>query len=476
MKTVLFLMNGFGIEGKDSYSVYDVNVVPNIENLRNRYLFQTLSTNNKSMYEGFRNISLEIGELYNYHVYNRESLNNHVFSNPNYVDLKNKLEEKKSKLHMFVFVDKSPMIVENLRSFLKNINVNQDKKIFLHLVLACSNYEDYPLIIETLSKINIELNELATIGMVFGLGTMLNDNPVTELNFFLKMFISEVGEKWQSFSQKLDVSYKTKKAPTSMNPFVVNTGFSIGNDDLCMIWNYDNIDITNFINGIKAINYGSEKTNNISFYSLFPIKYTTQIPYILNYEVASKCLASNMKGLGFKTLVLTESKHVNVINYYLNGLQNINNPDISYLSIDNNMYDADTLVNIINTYPQELIIFNYDITKVENIEELQDILKKVDNVIGAIYKNTEKNSYSIIISSLYGMEKTMPNSKGEICHVIYSKVPIIYVDAFINRKNYLIDEGSVNELFKMCYKAINKKYPGETLINKKNFLYRLIFK
>ena len=476
MKTILLLMNGFGIEGKNSYTVYDANILPNIENLRNRYLFQTLTTNNKTMYEGFRNISLEIGELYNYHVFNRELQNMHIFSNSNYQNLKKNLEEKNSKLHLFVFVDKSPMIVENLKNFLRDINKERNKKIFLHLVLTCSNYEDYPLIIETLSKINIELNEEATIGLVFGLETMLNNNPVVELNFFLKMMISEVGEKWQSFSQKLDVSYKTKKSPTSIKPFVVNTGFSLGNDDLCMIWNYDNIDITNFINGIKAINYGTEKKNNISFISLFPIKYTENIPYILNYETATNSLATNMKGLGFKTLVLTESKHVNVLNYYLNGLVNVNNPDISYLSIDNSMYDVDSLVNIINTYPQEFIIINYDVTNVSSIEELQEKLKKIDNVIGGIYKNTEKTSYSIIISSLFGMEKTMPNGKEEICHVIYNKVPIIYIDGFINRKNYLIEEGDVNGLFKICYKTIDKKYPGQSLIVKKNFLYRLVFK
>ena len=476
MKTILFLMNGFGIEGKNSYSVYDANIIPNIEYLRNRYIFQTLNTNNKTMYEGFRNISLEIGELYNYHIFNRESLNNNLYKNSIYLNLKKSIEEKKSKLHMFVFVDKSTMIVENLKSFLKNINKDHDKKIFLHLVLTCSNYEDYPLIIDTLSKINIELNEEATIGLVFGLETMLNNNPITELNFFLKMLITEVGEKWQSFSQKLDVSYKTKKSPTSMKPFVVNNGFSIDKNDLCMIWNYDKIDITNFINGIKSINYKDENQNNIEFYSLFPITYNDNIPYLLNYEVARKSLASNMKGLGFKTLVITESKHVNVLNYYFNGLENINNPDITYLGIDNIMYDTNSLVNIINTYKEELMIFNYDVTNIKSIEELQEILKKIDDVIGGIYKNTEKNSYSIIISSLYGMEKNIPNNKGEICHVLYNKVPIIYVDAFINKKNYLIEEGSVNELLKICYKTINKKYPGETLVNKKNFLYRLIFK
>jgi hypothetical protein len=74
------------------------------------------------------------------------------------------------------------------------------------------------------------------------------------------------------------------------------------------------------------------------------------------------------------------------------------------------------------------------------------------------------------------MEKTIPNEKEEICHVLYNKVPLIYVDSFITKRDYILDEGSVNGLFKVCYKSIDRKYPGDTLISKKNFLYRLIFK
>ena len=73
MKTVLFLINGFGIENKESYSVYDASILPNIDFLRTRYLFQTLNSANKTIYEGFRNMSLEVGEIYNYHIFSRES-------------------------------------------------------------------------------------------------------------------------------------------------------------------------------------------------------------------------------------------------------------------------------------------------------------------------------------------------------------------------------------------------------------------
>ena len=98
--------------------------------------------------------------------------------------------------------------------------------------------------------------------------------------------ITEMGEKWTSYKQKLDFSYGTKSAPSGVKPFVVNSGFSVGNNDLFMIWNYDNIDISNFINGVKLIDYGTV-TNNILFYSLFKVTYKEDIKHILNFEIAT---------------------------------------------------------------------------------------------------------------------------------------------------------------------------------------------
>ena len=45
MKTVLFLINGFGIEQKGSYSVYNKELMPNFDRLMNEYMFQTLESN-----------------------------------------------------------------------------------------------------------------------------------------------------------------------------------------------------------------------------------------------------------------------------------------------------------------------------------------------------------------------------------------------------------------------------------------------
>lgn len=476
MKTVLMLINGFGIEKDESFEVYKPELMPNFDKLMKKYIFARLSSDVRTIYEGYRNMSLEIGELYNYHIYTRENQNGKIKQNETVNKIISDLNTRKSKLHLFAFVDTSVKISENLKSFLKTINENKDKQIFIHPVLTSTNYEDYPKITDTLSRINVDISEYATIGMVLGLETILNSNPVIELNFFIKTLISEVGERWQSFKQKLDVSYGTKKSPTSIKPFVVNTGFSVGNNDMFLIWNYDNIDLSNFINGIKAINYGQDVANNITFSSLFPITYKENISYILNYELSEKSLAGNMKGLGFKTAVLAKTQDINVINYYLNGLDSTNNPDITYLDIEKIQYNVESVINVINTYPDDLFILNYDITDCDSIEKLENRLTTIDKVIEGIYNMFVGNDINFIISSIYGMEKNLPNEKEEICHLKYGKVPFIYINRKITRKDYIVNDGNINELLKVCYKAISKDYKGDTMIERKNFLYRLIFK
>lgn len=475
MRTVLFLINGFGIEAKESYSVYDEKLMPNFDKLSKQYMFSTLNSTAYNTVDGFRTMSLEMDELYNYNIYSRDALSGKVATNTTVTSINSSLNERKSKLHLLCFVDTSEKIVDNLKHFLTLINKEHDKKIFLHIVLTSSNYQDYPAILGVLSKINIELGELATIGMVMGLSNLLNSNPQVEMNFFLRTMISEVGEKWSSFKQKLDFSYGTKSTPLSVKPFVVNSGFGINDNDIMMIWNYDNLDISNFINTVKAINYG-DKPNTITFFSLFPITYKDKIPHILDFEVASKSLATNMKGLGFKSLIACEKEDINGINYYLNGLEMVNNPNISFVCLNDKLYDVPTMLSLINNYKQELLVINYNITNVKTVEELKDLLSKIDIVVGAIYENMAHESYSIVISSLYGMNQTLDSSTGEICNIKYNRVPIVYIDNFITKKDYLINNGDIADLLKVCYKNISKDYPGESLVTKKNFLYRLIFK
>ena len=478
MRTVLFLINGFGIEKKDSYSVYDANVMPNFDKLTKQYIFSPIETGVRSIYDGFRNMSLEKRELYNYSIF-EEKLNTNLLSNPVYKDIDSVIKIRKSKLHVFCFIDTSLKIVENLKLFLKNINKENSRKIYLHLILTSNNFEDYPIINDILSKINIELGDYAKVGMVLGFQNITNNVAEVDLNFLLRNMISELGEQWSSYRQKLDVSYGMKQSPNQIKPFIINKGFSVEKDDLFLIWNYDNVNISNFIGGIKAFNYGDKETNQIKFYSLFPLQFKEPIPSMLEFEVSKNSLANNMRGLGFKTLVLTDKDSVSGINYYLNGLSYVNNPDITYMAIDNENYSEDSILKIINESEQDFVILNLDITKIpeQTVSCLKDKLTKVDSLIGKLYENFKDNKYNVVISSLYGVNRTLLDTTGEVCNLSYSKVPFVYLDGLINKKNYIANpEADISGIFKVCYRSINRKYYGECFVEKKNFLYRLVFK
>ena len=204
MRTVLFLINGFGIETKDSYSVYDKEIMPNFDKLMNGYIFSQLETNSRNIYDGFRNMSQEQEELYNYSIFSRELNHENILKNNVISQINEDIRTRKSKLHLLCFLDTSMKIVDNLKTFLKTINKEHDKKIFLHIVLTGNNYQDFPAILDVLSKINMEFVEEASIGMVMGLESILNTAPVTELN--LIRFFSTIINTFYTIHKITDIN------------------------------------------------------------------------------------------------------------------------------------------------------------------------------------------------------------------------------------------------------------------------------
>ena len=99
-------------------------------------------------------------------------------------------------------------------------------------------------------------------------------------------------------------------------------------------------------------------------------------------------------------MIVCERGEIQGINYYLNGLQMINNPDISFVCLDDKMLDPNMVLSVIKSYNQELLVISYNIKDVATVEELKELLTKIDTVIGAIYDNTE-NHYVILRNEKY---------------------------------------------------------------------------
>ncbi len=278
MKTVLFLMNGFGYEQKDSFSIYSKDLFPKFDELRVKYLSESLISDVTNVVDGYRNLSMDIHEMYNYSIVKNAINDNKFLSNDVIKKLKENMVALKSKVHIFCLLDGSIKLVEQLKAFVKNINHDELFQVYLHPILVSNDIEDYKKITTVLSKINTELVDYVKIGVVMGLGCIDNSIPETDMNFNVKIFVTEVAERWQSFTQKFDVSYGIKQTPVRVKPFVVNKGFKFTNNDLIFVWNYDYIDLTKFMTTIKNINFGDP--NNIQISSLFPFTYGKESPFV----------------------------------------------------------------------------------------------------------------------------------------------------------------------------------------------------
>lgn len=475
-KTVLFLINGFGVEKKESYSIYDEKLMPTFNELTKKYLFSTIESNVNNYIDGYRNISLDINELYNYSILDSKIEEKEFLTNPVLLKIKQQLDSKKSNLHMFILVDTSQKLITHLKEILKVINLNKDKNIFIHLIMSSNNIEDYSSIASVFSKINIDLSSYAKISLVLGLSSIDNNVKDIDLNFFFKMFITKVGEKWQSFTQKFDVLYGTKVLPRNTKPFIINTDFSLNKDDVFMFFNYDSIDLTKFINTLSQIKFGTE-SNNFSYYSLFPVTSSIKIENMYDIKFANNYLVSNLEKISAKALVLCLKDQVSVINYFCNGLKNEATNLLTFVDIEPYMYDPNQMISIINQFDHDLIIINYEIDSSNTTVELKERLSKIDNVLKAVYENISGSKYSLVISSLYGLSKIMTNEKNNICQVIFrGKVPFIFIDDFITKKLYLIEPGTINDIFKSIYKNIKRDSNYDSIIEKKNPLYKMFFK
>ena len=222
--------------------------------------------------------------------------------------------------------------MDHLKEVLKFINSTANKKIFLHLIISSTNIEDYKSLINVFSHINMDLQNYAEIGFILGLDSISNNAKQVDINFFLKMFISKVGEKWQSFTQKFDALYAMKTTPRETKPFIVNSNFELGIDDTFFFFNYDTINLTNFLDSLANINYGETK-NNFSYYSLFKVVSNLNIPYVYETTTASNSLVSNLENLNAKALIVCQKDQISVINYFCNGLKNMASDKLTFIDI-----------------------------------------------------------------------------------------------------------------------------------------------
>lgn len=473
-KNILLLINGFGIEQQSSYNVYSEELMPNMDRLTRERLFVSLSSKDLDYKSGYRNFSIGITEPLSYsllenNISTLEYKNNQVFKY-----IVSQVCNCKSKLHIFCYMD-SERSLEQLSIYLNELLLYPDMKIIVHIILKGQSMSEYKMIDKSISRLNYEYKGKILIGLVTGIDNMHDVSPFREI---IKSFVTEVGEKWIDISKKLNIFVQTKVPPYKARTFAVNEGFKLEENDQILFFNYSNEDLTNFDKELKMQKYRTIDYTNIKYYSLFPTKNDLQIPFMYNFAVSSTYLLESLKSINAKCVVYDSKDKCSFINYYLTGLRNSIDGDLKYVASDDGiLYDSSRLLENIKTRSEELIILNYEIETCTTVEEIEQRLKKIDEVIGVLDSYIHENNMALFISSLYGMEKELLNAKRAVCYVNFSvRVPLVVDDYSYIKSKYSILEGSVYDLSNTILKNINIGYKGNSLIRKKGTLLSIFYK
>ena len=473
-KNILMLINGFGVSVAGSYNVFSAESMPNLDRLTKEGFFTSLTASNMDYKSGYRNFSIGINEHLSYSIVENNISSQEYKNNQLLKYIVAQVNQKQSTLHVFCYWE-NDRTIQQLLVYLKEISPQISTPIFVHLVLCQKSMTDYKDIDGSFTILNYDTGDNIKVGMVTG------ENNLSKIIVFkdlIRTYMSEAGEKWKDMSKKVEVQIQTKTRPNDTRTFVVNTGFGIKDNDQILFFNYASVDVSMFKKELGIQKFRALDTSTLGFYSLFPVKSDTNIPFMYNFALSATYTLNSLKSIGAKCLLMDVKDKCPYINYFFTGLRNTVDDDLKYLPTDNGfIYDANQVMQIIQTYPQELIIINYEIDSCKTVEEIIERLKKIDVVIGAIDAYVRANKCAFFISSLYGIQKELFNERHMVCKLDFSiRVPLVVIDTQLSSKEYSISEGNMFDLANTLYKNINNSYTTTGLIRKKTSLLSILYK
>lgn len=446
-KSILFLINGLGIASKDSFSIDYAEVMPNMSMLMGNYLYTTLENVNYNYKNGFRNFSLGNDLLPTYH---RLESDTGFSTNPNVVSLTNHLLTNQASLHLFCFLDNDKVIDQTMK-IVDTLSQSGVASIFIHLILRQKDVIEYEGITTKIKRVEDSI----TLYKNTKLATITGEIPINK-EVYLKIITMENGEKWPDYSRRLDFAKQQNTIPRDLQPFYLNAGYKVAENDAFLFLNYEDIDCDDFINHFK----------NNKLYTLFPLKTQPNATAFYEELEPTDYFAKTLVENNLKCLVITKEDRIPSINYSLNGLKDAKCPNLDYMILNINM-DIPQIINTDYSY----IIFDYDIAGFEEARKLKEFLATLDKQIGIIYKICEETGYQMVISSLYGVYKNLIAGVDREVKLDYSvEVPAIIVDKNLQRSKYTFNYGTTYNLSTTILYLLTTNPAIKSSIRKKGIL------
>ena len=473
-KSVIFLINGLGIERPGSYSIAIDECMPQLCKIKDSSYYTSAVIDSLEPKEAYQSFFLgdsfhsEVDYIKNY-VMNNSLLNNNTFHLLKQSCMNN------HKFHIFIEAT-NDKIVEELNYLLNLLQLDPTKKIYLHFILPQQVVKEYSKIISIINTIKYHLDSRVDVGFILGKDSFSEPLTKQQLDYAKKMFFYCSCERWSETDKKLRILETDKIRPNDVVGFSSSNSCNLEDGDTIFFFNtrrekYDAL-ITSIIEGEKSV---FQKTT-ISFYSFIRLNTVLGINSFIDnidYENSlSNILLRNQK----RMLIITDVDNINLVNFYANGLNSINNPIICFMEKSDNLYRKDYIERLINDMPYDLFLFDYKMDTSSTVNHLKEELSKLDVIIGNLASVCE-NRHSLFITSLYGLNCKMPvaDYNPEMVTIDYElQIPIFFFDYNYPASKYDLFPGETNDVLSSALKCITDDPKLETLIREKTIIGSII--
>lgn len=475
-KSIIFLINGLGIEKPGSYSIDLDQLMPQLGRVKETSYFTTAITSSLEYKDAYQRFFL--GETYKYELefVHNNVMNQNLLTNPTYQQFGESIKRQNSKIHIFL-EPTNDRVIEEINNLVNTLTIGANQQIFLHLVLSQQTVSEYDNLTQIINYIKFHLHNHMTVGFIMGKEYLPDELTKKETDYLKRLLFYCSCERWTETEKKLQNLRDAKIRPCEVEGFCATNECFISNGDTILFFNTRKNNYDNLITGIYQMApevYKAEVT--LPIYSLLKLDTKYNIPSFLESIEYTNSLAKTLEKYNKKALIITDQKNINLVNFYANGMNSVNNPNISFILKDDRLYQKEFIEQLINTTPYDLIIFDYHMDVSSNINKLKEGLQKMDPIIGLI-ADVSENKHSFFITSLYGLKKDIPlaDYNSEIVTIDYEmQIPIFFFDYTYPKGKFYLAPGETNDILSSALRCVIDDPNLYTLVKQKGLINNLI--
>ncbi len=476
-KSIIFLINGLGIEKPGSYSISIDQCMPHLSRIKETSYFTTAIINSieyRSAYEQFF-----LGDTYRRELefLKEEVVESNIEQNPTFQSLSQALSGQKNKLHVFL-EPTNDKIVEAINELVDKLSLEEDREVYLHLLLTQQTINEYRKLITIVNYIKYHINTRITVGFVIGKEIFSEEMSKDEMDIAKKLFFFCSAERWSDTDKKLQSLMESNIRPCMAPGFCATNSCTINNGDVILFFNTKRTSYDKFLHSILDNAKSAFRTDEYSLPLFSMIQLDTQynVPFFVSNISYENSLSSLLEKAGKKALIISEEKHLSLVNFLANGLNYVNNPRIQFMKLDEGYLSVqNNIVQMIDNSDYDLIIFDYHMDVSKTVNDLKAQLERIDVVLGLV-ADVCVNKHSLFITSLYGIKKELPvaSYNSEMVVIDYQmEIPIFFFDYTYPRSKYTLAPGETNLILLTALKCIWDNDKLESLIRPKGILNNL---